>query len=121
MLVHDWMPGWQIVYWVVPLGDPPGNAWGEQAWEILWYLRTYLWLMMVPEVGAVGRCEQHTACSGCLTCVHRHQTDQLRHAHLRRFGCYSHGCHPQRYWQGNPGPASPGSVKCLSVAVDHSR
>ncbi|MFD7873016.1 acyltransferase [Streptomyces sp. NPDC059766] len=47
MLVHDWMPGWQIVYWIVPLGDPPGNAWGTQAWEILWYLRTYLWFVLL--------------------------------------------------------------------------
>ncbi|WP_188114102.1 acyltransferase family protein [Streptomyces apricus] len=47
MLVHGWMPGWQIVYWIVPLGDPPGNAWGEQAWEILWYLRTYLWFVLL--------------------------------------------------------------------------
>ncbi|MEU3334075.1 acyltransferase [Streptomyces sp. NPDC006668] len=47
MLVHDWMPGWEIVYWVLPLGDPPGNAWGEQAWEILWYLRTYLWFVLL--------------------------------------------------------------------------
>jgi len=47
MLIHDWMPGWQIVYWIVPLGDPPGNAWGEQAWEILWYLRTYLWFVLL--------------------------------------------------------------------------
>lgn len=31
--------------WVVPLGDPAGNAWGEQAWEILWCLRTYLWYL----------------------------------------------------------------------------
>lgn len=37
----------QIVLWVVPLGDPPGNAWGEQAWEILWYLRTYLWFVLL--------------------------------------------------------------------------
>ncbi|MFD7706447.1 acyltransferase [Streptomyces sp. NPDC059786] len=50
MLIHDWMPGWQIVYWVVPLGDPPGNAWGEQAWEILWYLRTYLWFVLLSPV-----------------------------------------------------------------------
>ncbi|MDQ1068457.1 acyltransferase family protein [Streptomyces canus] len=50
MLVHDWMPGWQIVYWIVPLGDPPGNAWGEQAWEILWYLRTYLWFVLLSPV-----------------------------------------------------------------------
>lgn len=47
MLIHDWMPGWEIVYWVVPLGDPPGNPWGQQAWEILWYLRTYLWFVLL--------------------------------------------------------------------------
>ncbi|MFE0801432.1 acyltransferase [Streptomyces sp. NPDC058812] len=47
MLLRGWMPGWQIVFWVVPLGDPPGSAWGEQAWEILWYLRTYLWLVLL--------------------------------------------------------------------------
>ncbi|MGW0708668.1 acyltransferase family protein [Streptomyces sp. NPDC002643] len=47
MLIHDWMPGWQIVFWIVPLGDPPGNAWGQQAWEILWYLRTYLWFVLL--------------------------------------------------------------------------
>ncbi|WP_018543823.1 acyltransferase family protein [Streptomyces sp. LaPpAH-108] len=47
MLLHGWMPGRQIVYWVVPLGDPPGSAWGEQAWEIVWYLRTYLWFVLL--------------------------------------------------------------------------
>lgn len=47
MLIHGWMPGWRIVYWVVPLGDPPGSAWGEQAWEILWYLRCYLWFVLL--------------------------------------------------------------------------
>ncbi|MBZ3914219.1 acyltransferase family protein [Streptomyces acidiscabies] len=50
MLVHGWMPGWQIVFWVVPLGDPPGNPWGVQAWEILWYLRTYLWFVLLSPV-----------------------------------------------------------------------
>ncbi|PBC62083.1 integral membrane transferase [Streptomyces sp. Tue6028] len=47
MLIHDWMPGWQIVFWIVPVGDPPGNQWGAQAWEILWYLRTYLWFVLL--------------------------------------------------------------------------
>ncbi|WP_247695519.1 acyltransferase [Streptomyces sp. B93] len=47
MLLHGWLPGWRIVYWVVPLGDPPGDAWGEQAWEVLWYLRTYLWFVLL--------------------------------------------------------------------------
>jgi peptidoglycan/LPS O-acetylase OafA/YrhL len=47
MLIHGWIPGREIVFWVVPLGDPPGDAWGEQAWEILWYLRTYLWFVLL--------------------------------------------------------------------------
>ncbi|MFE2421770.1 acyltransferase family protein [Streptomyces hokutonensis] len=47
MMIHDWMPGWQIIFWVVPVGDPPGNSWGLQAWEILWYLRTYLWFVLL--------------------------------------------------------------------------
>ncbi|NMO34310.1 acyltransferase [Streptomyces sp. GMY01] len=47
MLGHGWMPGWRIVYWAVPLGDPPGDAWAEQAWEIVWYLRTYLWFVLL--------------------------------------------------------------------------
>ncbi|WP_369233983.1 acyltransferase [Streptomyces sp. R21] len=47
MLIHGWMPGWQIVFWVLPIGDPPGNSWGIQAWEILWYLRTYLWFVLL--------------------------------------------------------------------------
>ena len=47
MLIHGWIPGRGIVLWVVPLGDPPGDAWGEQAWEILWYLRTYLWFVLL--------------------------------------------------------------------------
>jgi peptidoglycan/LPS O-acetylase OafA/YrhL len=47
MLIHGWLPPWQIIYWVVPLGDPPGNHWAEQAWEILWYLRTYLWFVLL--------------------------------------------------------------------------
>jgi peptidoglycan/LPS O-acetylase OafA/YrhL len=47
MLIHDWVPDWHIVYWIVPLGDPPGSQWGIQAWEILWYLRTYLWFVLL--------------------------------------------------------------------------
>ncbi|MER6677711.1 acyltransferase [Streptomyces sp. NPDC000983] len=47
MLVHGWMPGREIVYWIVPLGDPPGDEWGVQAYEIIWYLRTYLWFVLL--------------------------------------------------------------------------
>ncbi|MER5179736.1 acyltransferase [Streptomyces sp. NPDC002896] len=50
MMIHGWIPRANILYWVVPLGDPPGNAWGEQAWAVLWYLRTYLWFVLLSPV-----------------------------------------------------------------------
>ncbi|MDQ0792930.1 acyltransferase family protein [Streptomyces sp. B1I3] len=47
MLLHGWVPGPDALYWVFPVGDPPGNAWGEQAWAVLWYLRAYLWFVLL--------------------------------------------------------------------------
>lgn len=47
MLSHGWVPGADVLYWVLPVGDPPGDAWGEQAWAVLWYLRTYLWFVLL--------------------------------------------------------------------------
>ncbi|EXG82447.1 putative acyltransferase [Cryptosporangium arvum DSM 44712] len=52
MLVHGWAddedsplsrPG--LLFWVVPVFDPPGSTWGADATAPLWYLRTYLWLV----------------------------------------------------------------------------
>lgn len=47
MLLHGWVPGPDVLLWVLPVGDPPGNAWGEQAWAVLWYLRAYLWFVLL--------------------------------------------------------------------------
>ncbi|MFC5173095.1 acyltransferase family protein [Streptomyces mutomycini] len=47
MLLHGWVPGPDVLLWVLPVGDPPGNAWGEQAWAVLWYLRSYLWFVLL--------------------------------------------------------------------------
>ncbi|MFF5977960.1 acyltransferase [Streptomyces olindensis] len=70
MLVHGWMPGRQILYWIVPLGDPPGDAWGEQAWEIVWYLRTYLWFVLLsPLLLRIFRLAPLTVLSASLTPV----------------------------------------------------
>jgi peptidoglycan/LPS O-acetylase OafA/YrhL len=32
----------QLLFWILPLEDPPGSSWGEPLWEVLWYLRAYL-------------------------------------------------------------------------------
>lgn len=50
MLLHGWVPGVDVLYWVLPVGDPPGDAWAEQAWAVLWYLRTYLWFVLLSPV-----------------------------------------------------------------------
>ena len=32
----------ELVFWIVPISDPPGSTWGTPLWEVLWYLRAYL-------------------------------------------------------------------------------
>jgi peptidoglycan/LPS O-acetylase OafA/YrhL len=54
MLLHGWSAAdadhplaWlRLVFWVIPLGDPPGSGWGQPLWEVLWYLRAYLWFVL---------------------------------------------------------------------------
>lgn len=38
---------WRLLYWVVPLQDPPTNWWGYGALLTLWYLREYLWFVLL--------------------------------------------------------------------------
>ena len=50
MLWHGWATDdpdhpfrrWELVFWLVPISDPPGSHWGTPLWEVLWYLRAYL-------------------------------------------------------------------------------
>jgi peptidoglycan/LPS O-acetylase OafA/YrhL len=52
MLAHGWthdqdspLHYWQLLLFVVPILNPPGSTWGANYVVILWYLRTYLWLV----------------------------------------------------------------------------
>ena len=40
----------QLVFWLVPLAQPAGNAWAEDATVVLWYLVTYLWFVLLSPV-----------------------------------------------------------------------
>ena len=33
--------------WLIPLEQPPGSAWGDDFVVPLWYIRTYLWLLLL--------------------------------------------------------------------------
>jgi hypothetical protein len=59
------------------------------------------------EVRAVRRAQGQTPRPGRLARVHGHQADQTGNTHFGCLGWYVHGCHPQRYWQGNSGPSHP--------------
>jgi peptidoglycan/LPS O-acetylase OafA/YrhL len=54
MLLHGWthddqqpFHAYQLVFWLVPLDDPAGSSWGLQITEVLWYLRAYLWFVLL--------------------------------------------------------------------------
>ncbi len=49
MLIHGWEdPPWAtLLFWVLPLADPPSNEFGAEAAGPLWYLVTYLWLVVL--------------------------------------------------------------------------
>lgn len=36
-------PVWEVIFWILPLGDPTGSEWGTTGWGTLWYLKSYLW------------------------------------------------------------------------------
>jgi peptidoglycan/LPS O-acetylase OafA/YrhL len=38
---------WKLGLWVLPIGDPPGSEKGIDVWEPLWYIRAYLWFVVL--------------------------------------------------------------------------
>ncbi|MCO8269893.1 acyltransferase [Actinoplanes sp. TRM 88003] len=37
----------RLAFWILPLGDPPGSDQAADVWEPLWYLRAYLWFVLL--------------------------------------------------------------------------
>jgi peptidoglycan/LPS O-acetylase OafA/YrhL len=53
MLHRGWPdhPSWpQLLLWAVPVANPPSNDFGYPAAGVLWYLVTYLWLVLLSPV-----------------------------------------------------------------------
>jgi hypothetical protein len=38
---------WKLALWLLPIGDPPGSQRGIDVWEPLWYVRAYLWFVVL--------------------------------------------------------------------------
>ncbi|MFC4071281.1 acyltransferase family protein [Actinoplanes subglobosus] len=43
---HPYSPA-RLLLWVLPLADPPGSDTAIDAWEPLWYIRAYLWFVLL--------------------------------------------------------------------------
>ncbi|MGX6606336.1 acyltransferase family protein [Micromonosporaceae bacterium Da 78-11] len=37
----------RLAFWILPLGDPPGSDRGIDVWEPLWYIRAYVWFVLL--------------------------------------------------------------------------
>jgi hypothetical protein len=40
----------RLAFWLLPIGDPPGSDEGIDAWEPLWYIRAYVWFVLLSPV-----------------------------------------------------------------------
>jgi hypothetical protein len=50
MIHHGWedRPSWpHMLLWIIPIADPPSSEFGYAAAGVLWYLVTYLWLVLL--------------------------------------------------------------------------
>lgn len=46
---HPFDPGhaWHLAFWIFPLGDPPGSKKAADLWDPLWYIRAYVWFLLL--------------------------------------------------------------------------
>jgi peptidoglycan/LPS O-acetylase OafA/YrhL len=38
---------WHLAFWIFPLGDPPGSERAADLWDPLWYIRAYVWFLLL--------------------------------------------------------------------------
>jgi hypothetical protein len=38
---------WSVLLWLFPIHDPPANSWGSATLGMIWYLREYLWFVLL--------------------------------------------------------------------------
>jgi peptidoglycan/LPS O-acetylase OafA/YrhL len=46
---HPFSPS-RLLFWLLPVADPPGSDKGIDVWEPLWYIRAYVWFALLSPV-----------------------------------------------------------------------
>jgi peptidoglycan/LPS O-acetylase OafA/YrhL len=41
---------WKLLLWVFPLSDPPSTPWGAEWLAMIWYVRSYLWFILLSPI-----------------------------------------------------------------------
>jgi hypothetical protein len=47
MVVGGMRLDWSVLLWLFPVHDPPANSWGSATLGMIWYLREYLWFVLL--------------------------------------------------------------------------
>jgi peptidoglycan/LPS O-acetylase OafA/YrhL len=47
MVVGGMRLDWSVLLWLFPVRDPPANTWGAASLGMIWYLREYLWFVLL--------------------------------------------------------------------------
>lgn len=51
MFIMGGMPNrWKLLLWVFPFADPPSTPWGAEWLAMIWYIRSYLWFIVLSPV-----------------------------------------------------------------------
>jgi peptidoglycan/LPS O-acetylase OafA/YrhL len=50
MLLTGLVVNWRMLLWILPLQDPPLNGWGQSALRVIWYIREYLWFVIISPI-----------------------------------------------------------------------
>jgi peptidoglycan/LPS O-acetylase OafA/YrhL len=45
---------WSVLLWLVPVDNPPANSWGAATLGMIWYLRQYLWFVLLSPLALVA-------------------------------------------------------------------
>jgi peptidoglycan/LPS O-acetylase OafA/YrhL len=54
MILSGMRLDWRVLLWLFPVHDPPANSWGRATLGMIWYLRQYLWFVLLSPLALIA-------------------------------------------------------------------